>query len=105
MRAVAEEEAPLDLNPSLLQVLDLAEQHRRVNDDPVADDAELIGVKDAGGDDVEGELAEFVDYGVAGVISGRVTGDDVGFFSQQVNDPALALVPPLAAHDNYCWHK
>jgi hypothetical protein len=30
---------------------------------------------------------------VAGVISGRIAGNDVGFFCQQVNDTTLALVP------------
>ena len=55
------------------------EQLGAVDDDAVADEAELIGIEDAGGDQMELELAEFVDDGMAGVISRGVTGYDMRF--------------------------
>ena len=105
LRAVAEEEPALDGDAARLQVLDLLEQVGGVDDDAVADDADLVGVEDAGGHEVELELAELVDDGVAGVVAGGVPGHDVGLLRQQVDDAPLALVPPLAAHDHDDWHK
>ena len=35
------------------------------------------------------------DHGVAGVVAARVTGDDVGFGGEAVDDLALAFVSPL----------
>ena len=86
-------------------MLDLSEQLGAVDDDAVADEAELIGVEDAGGDEMKLELSEFVDDGVAGVVARRVTGYDMRFLCQEVYDPPLAFVPPLAAHNHYRRHR
>ena len=100
VRALLLATATLGCDPIATPIVALDAADAGVDDAAVANDADFIGVEDAGGNDVKRELAQFVDYGVAGVISGRVAGNNVGFFSQQIDDPALALVPPLAAHDN-----
>ncbi len=103
--ALAQGQPPPHGDAARLQVLDLPQQHRRVDDDAVADDADLIGVEDARRDEVQPELAQLVDHGVAGVVAGGVPGDQMGFLGQQVYDPAFALIPPLAAHHYDNWHK
>ncbi len=105
MRAVAEEEPAADVHAAGFEVLDLTEQLRAIDDDAVADETELIGMEDSGGNEMELELAKFVDDRVAGVVASRVPGDDIRFLCQEVYDPALALVPPLAAHNHYRWHR
>ena len=105
VRAVAQKEAAADGDAALFEVLDLAQQLGGVDDDAVADDADLVGVEDAGGDEMELELAELVDDGMAGVVPCGVPGYDLRLFRQEVYDPALALVPPLAAHNHYRRHR
>jgi hypothetical protein len=104
VRAIAEKEAAADGDAALLEVLDLAEKLGGVDDDTVTDDAGLIGIENAGGYEVELELPEFIDDGMTGVIPCGVPGNDLRFFRQEVYDPSLALVPPLAAHNHYRRH-
>ena len=65
-------EKPVMIDQGRVEVdgLIVREQGLRIDDDAVADDADLVGAEDAGGDDVEGELAKLVDDGVAGVVAG-----------------------------------
>src|SRR5207244_12783872 len=94
-----------DRPPGGVDAVGHEEQLRRIEDDAVADETELIGMEDSGGNEMELELAKFVDDRVAGVVASRVPGDDIRFLCQEVYDPALALVPPLAAHNHYRWHR
>src|SRR5438552_11439830 len=105
MRPIAKEQAAANLHAAIFEVLDLSEEFGTVDDDSVADKAELIGIENSGGNEMEFELAEFVDDRVAGVVASRVPGDDIRFLCQEVYDPTLALVPPLAAHNHYRWHR
>src|SRR3990172_4735921 len=105
LRAVAEEQPSLDGDAARLQPLDLLEEAGGVDDDAVADDANLLGVEDAGGHEMERELADFVYDGVTGVGAGGVPCDYLGLLRQQVYDAPLPLVPPLAPHDHDDWHK
>ena len=90
--------------PLRLEALDFAEQDGRVDGDAVADHAGLFGVKDAGGNEVELELATLVDDGMAGVVPGGIAGNNTGFAGEQVDDPAFAFVAPLAADNDDDGH-
>ncbi len=103
--AVAEEQPAPHGHSARLDVVDLLEEDLGVDDDAVTDDAGFIGVEDAGGDEVQLELAQLVDDGVPGVVGGGVPGDDLGLLRQQVYHSALTFVPPLAAYDHDRWHK
>ena len=104
MAAVAHEEVA-DGDPAGDELVDLLQQDRRVDGDAVADQAGLIGVKDARRHDVQLELAEIIDDRVPGVVAGGVSRDDRRALCDQVDDPALAFVSPLAADDYDCWHN
>ncbi len=88
------------LDPPLSDLVDLLEQHPGVDDDPVADDAGAARVEDAAGQQLELELAVLGDDGVAGVVAALAADGEVGTLGQEVDDLALALVPPLPADDD-----
>src|SRR6185295_20285381 len=103
--AVAQEQTSAHLDAALFEVLDLLQHLVGVDDAAVADYAELVAIEDAGGDEVELELAELVDDGVAGVVASRITGHDVGLLREKVDYSSLPLISPLGAYDYYCGHN
>src|SRR5581483_7151509 len=100
---VARQPDELARQAAALEVVELLDQDARVDhaagadhalpaaDDPRREVAELEGL--AGDDDR-----------VAGVRPAVVAADEVGVARQQVDDLALALVPPLRADDDGAWH-
>ena len=100
VRAVGEEEPALDVDAALLEVLDLVEQLFGIDHAAVADDADLVGVEDAGRHEVELEFAQLVDDRVTGVVPGGVPGYDVRFLRKEVDNPPLTLVAPLASDND-----
>src|SRR6266571_6528867 len=96
VRALADDEL-LRLDPPLAQLRDLAQQHDGVDHDAVADDAGAVLVEDAGGHQLELELAMLGDDGVAGVVAALGADDHLGLRGEVVDDLAFALVAPLAA--------
>ena len=54
-----------------------------------------IRVEDAGGQQVQDELALLCDDGVPGIVAALIAGNDVRMFCQQVDDAALALIAPI----------
>src|SRR6266568_7746436 len=96
VRALADDEL-LRLDPPLAQLRDLAQQHDGVDHDAVADDAGAVLVEDAGGHQLELELAMLSDDGVAGVVAALGADDHLGLRGEVVDDLAFALVAPLAA--------
>ena len=54
---------------------------------------------------MKARLAEFVDYGVAGIVARRVAGYHMGLAGDEVHHPPFAFVSPLTADDNDCWHN
>ena len=78
-------------------------QRPRIDDDAVADDAELARAHHARRQQRQlvGLVAD--DQRVAGVVAALEAHDDVGALGQPVDDLALALVAPLGAdHDDVC---
>ena len=102
--AVADLEA-VEVDAAGAEALDLLTEDVRVDDDAVADDAGGLGPEDAGGDEVELELALLVEDGVACVVAPGEAGDDVGVLGEVVDDLALSLVAPLAPDDGVCGHS
>ena len=71
----------------------------KVDNDAVADDVDGRLAQDAGGQEVENELALLIDDGVTGVVAALITADDVIIRREQVDHAALALVAPVDSHD------
>ncbi len=93
-----------DADPGALQAVDLTQQHPRVDDDPVADHARLLGVEDPRRDQVEGERLAVTDDRVARVVASLVADDRGSPLGEQIGDLALALVAPLGADYDHAWH-
>ena len=54
-----------------------------------------VRVQDAGGQQVQDELALLGDDGVSSIVAALIAGNDVSMFGQQVDDAALALIAPV----------
>ena len=79
----------------LAQLVDLAIQMVRVDDHTIAHHADNIRAQDAGGQQVQHELAALVLHGVARVIAALIARNDVVFLTDKVDHAALALIAPV----------
>ena len=105
VRAVADlQQLVLREEAALPQLIDLGEEHGRIDDHAVADHAHFPGVQDAGRNQVQDRLVAIDDHGVAGIVAALVASDDVGVLGQKVDDLPLALIAPLRSDDDYCGH-
>ena len=93
--AVADEQKA-GVDALLLQAGDLPQQHFGIDDHAVADDAGDAGPADAGGNQVQLELAALVHYRMSGVVAAGVAHDAIGLAGKVVNNFALAFVAPLS---------
>ena len=59
-----------------------------------------VRVQDAGGQQVQDELALLGHNGMAGIVAALIARNDIGIFGQQVDDAALALIAPIDS--SYC---
>ena len=103
--ALAEMPQVADADPGPFEVVDLAQQHPRVDDDAVADHAGLVRVEDPRGDQVELVLLALADDRVAGVVAALEADDRARPLGEQVGDLALALVAPLGADYDHARHR
>ena len=71
----------------------------RVDDHAAAHDADNVRAQDAGGDQVQDELAALVLNGVAGVVAALIAGNNVIILAEQVDHAAFALVAPVDTGD------
>ncbi len=94
-----------DRHPLLAQLVDLGDQRPGVEDDAVADDAELAGADDAGRQERQLVDGAVDDQRVAGIVAALKARDHVGALAQPVDDLALALVAPLRADDHHVAHR
>ncbi len=86
-----------------LEVVELGDEHRGVDDAAGADRAPLAG------DDPRRDLPDLVglardDDRMSGVRPALVAADEIGVLSQQVDDLPLSFVAPLRADDDRCGH-
>ena len=84
-----------DGNALLPQLVDLAVQMVRVDDHTVAHHADNVGAQDAGGQQVQHELAALVLDRMASVVAALITCNDVILLADQVDHAALALIAPV----------
>ena len=80
-------------------VLYLLPQALAVQGHAVAQDVDHAVPEDAGGQQMEGEPALFVDDGVPGVSAALIADHHVVVLGDQVHHTALALVAPVDAHN------
>ena len=92
------------VDAALGQAVHLAAQYARVDDDAVADHAQLAGVEDAGRDQVELERLAVAHDRVAGVVAALEADHGMRPLGKQVDDLALALVAPLGTDYHESWH-
>ena len=95
---VADVQPPGGIDAGLFQAVDLLHQADGIDHDTVADDADGVFAKNAGGDEVQDVLRPADDDRVARVGAALGAHDDVRLLGQEVDDLALALVAPLGAH-------
>ena len=79
-------------------------QMLQIHHHAVADDIDGGLPQDARGQQIQDELALFVDHGVAGVVAALVAADDVVALGEQVHHAALAFVAPVDSYDR-CQHN
>ena len=98
--AVADQEILINLDTSFPKTLDLLDESNRVDDDAVADDADLPLAENAGRDQVEDVLLIAIDNGVAGVVTSLAANHDVDPSGQDIDDFSFAFIPPLGSYEN-----
>ena len=84
-----------DLNALLPQLVDLAVQMMRVDDHAVAHNADHVRTQDAGGQQIQHELAALVLDRVTGVVAALITCNDVILLADEVDHAALAFIAPV----------
>jgi hypothetical protein len=100
MRAIADVEAPLDVDAVLDQLVDLGGEGVGIEHDAIADRAAHPRMEDPARDLVEDEaLVADVDR-VAGVRAALVAHDPVRALGHHVDELALPFVAPLRADDD-----
>ena len=87
------------------QRVELVDQHARIDDDAVTDDAALARVEDARRDEVELVLARVSNDRVPGVVAALEAHNGVRPLGKQVGYLALALIAPLGADDHDSRHR
>src|SRR5712692_3200249 len=90
----------VDADTAGLHLVHLLEQHARVEHHPVADDAGGALIQDPRWDQVEAKLLAATDHGMAGVVPALRADNHAGALGQEVDDLALALIPPLPADED-----
>ena len=94
----------LHLHAARLDGLHLPGQMLEVDHHTGAQHAGHLRVQDAGGQQVQDELALLGHNGMAGIVATLIARNDIGIFGQQVDDAALALIAPVDS-SNSGQHK
>ena len=93
-----------DLDAAFPDLVDLVVQVLQVDDDTGSEDVHGILPEDAGGQQVQDELALLVDHRVSGVIAALIAAYDIVLAGEQVHHAAFALVAPVGS-DYCCKHR
>ena len=86
-------------------VLDLIPETFRIQRHAVAQNVYHTRAEQAGGEQVQGEFAVFIDNGMPGVAAALVADDHVIIRREQVYHTALAFVAPVNANDRCVCHN
>ena len=95
----------VELEVALLELVDLAHQHRGVDHHPIADHAGLSLVQDPRGDQVQHRLLAAHHEGVTGVVATLEADDDLDMLGEEIHQLALALITPLRTHHDDVRHR
>jgi len=102
--ALTHEKPALRPDAALVQGLDLFQEHGRIDDRALSDDAPSLLMKDSGRDQMK-DLLLAADYqGVTRVCPTCISNDEVGVWRVQIDHLAFALVPPLGSDHHQCAH-
>src|SRR6267154_525228 len=103
MGAIAEVEAPFNVDAGFRERLNFGDEGGGVYYDAGADDCLLLGAQDAAGDELKDETIFADDDGVAGIVSSGDARDIVESSREIIDDFAFAFVAPLRAdhHDRF----
>ena len=104
VRASLKEAAIRRPNAFFFESVDFLEQDSRIDHNAVADDADLPGVKCAGGNQVKNGLLAVHHESMTGVIPALEADDDVGVLGEEIDDLTFAFVAPLGADDCNVGH-
>src|SRR5437016_2359778 len=104
MRPPAHRKIAADPYPLALKMIEFFDEGRRVDDDPISNQAQCAAVEDAGWNEVEHECPAIVDDGMSGIRSALIAHDDIRFTGQDVDNLAFAFIPPLGADDHGLMH-
>jgi hypothetical protein len=85
------------------QVIDFADQHFRIHDDPVADDAYLL-LENARRDQVADELLSIHHHGVPGIVPSLKPNHHIGVGGQQIHNLTFPFIAPLGPNDYDICH-
>jgi hypothetical protein len=99
VRRVTDLQVLFDDHAELAERADLVEQGGGVDDHAVPKDAELVGMENARGDELEGEVMVAELHRMPGVVASLVAGHDVIVLAEKIDDLPLPLVAPLGADD------
>ena len=105
MRPVADMKPPADVDPLARQRVDLLEQSRGVNHDPVAHDRIDPGPQDPGRHQRQLVSHPVDDDRVPRVGPSLITHDHIMLIAKQVDDLSLGLVTPLQTHHTRRTHS
>ena len=93
------------VDPAGDEHVQLADERRRVDHDPVPDDRRDVRVQDAGRAQLELHRLVPDHHRVAGVVAALVADDHGHLLREEVGGLAFALVPPLEADDHGRGHQ
>src|SRR5262249_37266599 len=98
VRAIANEQVPVDFNPQLTQAADLSDQRHRIDNNAVSNHTDFTAPEDSGRDQMQNIFHSAMNDGVPGIVTALTADNDVGLGSKHVDDLAFALIAPL--HSN-----
>src|SRR5262249_16641504 len=84
---------------------ELADEHGRLDDDPVADHRRDVRVEHATRYELQRVHVAADRDGVAGVVTRVVPDDEIALLGEIVGELALALVTPVGADDHRSGHQ
>ncbi len=96
---------PAGVDLARAELVQLAHERARVDDDARSDDAQRPRVEDAGWHQVDSEASLIADDRMAGIGPAVAADHQVRIAREQVDDLALALVAPLTADNRRDWHE
>jgi hypothetical protein len=99
MGAVADAQV-VRAEPVFMNILDLVDQRLRVDDHAVSQDADFIGIKNAGRYQMQLVFLVIDQYGVSCVVSTLIPGYHFGVLRQKIGDFAFPFVSPLGTDYN-----